>query len=468
LYLIEGRPGAGKTTLGLQFLLAGAEQGEPCLYVTLSETERELREVATSHGWSLDGITLCELQGSGDGAATSSHYTFFHPAEIELSEAIQRFLGVAERLQPRRVVLDSLSELRLLARDSLRYRRQVLALKHHFDRMGCTVLLINRETQDEDFQIASIAHGVLQLETPAQEYGGARRRLKVDKIRGISYRSGYHDFTIQTGGLIVYPRLVAAEHREEFPAERVPSGVKELDTLVGGGLERGTSVLFLGPSGVGKSTLTMQYVRAAAERGEPVQCFLFDEGLSQWRARARGLGMDLEGHLRAGRIRLRQVDPAELSPGALAHAMRSAVEDHGARLLVIDSLNGYQASMSEERFINLHLHELLAYLSQKGALTLMVMAQHGLLGQAVASPLELSYIADTVVLIRYFEAAGTVRQAISVVKKRIGRHERAIRELEIAPPQGIRVGAALCEFTGVLTGRPQFGGERDRLLHDDG
>jgi circadian clock protein KaiC len=457
MYLIEGDPGAGKTTLAMQFLLEGVRRGEPGVYATLSETEEELRDVAGSHGWGLDGITICDLQTAEESLKADSQYTLFHPSEIELSETTRAVLAAVESVKPARVVFDSLSEIRMLARDSLRYRRQVLALKHYFTGRCCTVLLLDYRTpQGGEFQLQSLTHGVLTLEHLAPEYGGQRRRLRVQKVRGVRFHDGYHDFSIETGGLVVYPRLVASGQRRSFAREAMASGIAELDKLLGGGLERGTSTMLLGPAGVGKSTLAMQYVQAAAARGERSGVYVFDETPETWLARARGLGMELGRHVEAGTVELRQIDPAQLSPGEFAQLVCGSI-DGGMRMVVVDSLNGYLNAMPEERFLSLHVHELLAYAGQQGAVTVLVMAQNGILGTGIEAPVELSYLADTVVLLRYFEAAGRVRQALSVVKKRSGAHEKTVRELRVAPP-GIHVGRRLAEFTGILTGNLVYTG----------
>lgn len=451
MYLVEGDPGAGKTTLALQFLLEGAKQGEAGVYATLSETEEELRDVARSHGWSLDGVEICDLQTSEESLQADSQYTLFHPSEVELSETTRSVLEVVERVNPSRVVFDSLSEMRLLARDSLRYRRQVLSLKQYFTQRHCTVLLLDYDSAASgDFQLQSLTHGVLTLEKLVPEYGGQRRRLRAKKIRGIKFRDGYHDFNITTGGLVIYPRLVAAEHHQPFAQQVVSSGLPELDKLLGGGLDRGTSAMLLGPSGVGKTVITTQYAAAAADRGESVAVYLFDESPATWRIRAEGLGLEVGGHLESGRITLRQIDPAELAPGEFSRTVQEAVQQ-GCRMVVIDSLNGYRHAMPEERFLTLHLHELLSYLNQQGVITFLVLAQHGLVGSDLESPIDLTYLSDNIILLRYFEAFGSVRQAISVVKKRTGDHERTVRELRLGP--GIRVGDTLREFHGVLSGR---------------
>jgi len=472
MYLIEGAPGAGKTTMAMQFLLAGARNGEAGVYATLSETEHELRDVASSHKWSLDGITICDLQTAEESLKADSQYTLFHPSEVELSETTRTVLEAVERVRPKRVVFDSLSEMRLLARDSLRYRRQILALKHYFTGRQCTVILLdygggggNGAGNSGDFQLQSLTHGVIGLDQLAPGYGGQRRRLRVQKMRGIKFREGYHDYLIATGGLQIFPRLVAAHHDGGGAVLDVTSGVAELDAMLGGGIESGTSTMIMGPSGVGKSTLTAQYIASAARRGERSVVYSFDESPATWTARAERLGMGMVAHLEAGLVTLRQVDPAELTPGELAEDVRRRVED-GVRVVVIDSLNGYRNAMPEENFLILHLHEMLSYLSQRGVLSLLVMAQYGLVGQDVAAPVDLSYLADTVILLRYFEAFGQVRQAISMVKKRSGPHEHSVRELRIGKT-GLRVGRELREFHGVLAGQLGYTGEAQPLLDDE-
>ena len=466
LYLLEGDPGTGKTTLALQFLLEGARLGEPVLYVTLSETKEELTAVARSHGWSLEGVNLHELVPPEESLKTESQYTIFHPSEVELGETTRAVIEEVERIQPRRVVFDSLSEMRLLARDPLRYRRQILALKQFFAGRHSTVLLLDdRTSADSDLQVQSIAHGVVMLEQLMLDYGAERRRLRVSKLRGSRFRGGYHDFTIRTGGLEVYPRLVAADRRAEFRSEASPSGVAELDSLLGGGLDRGTATLLMGPAGSGKSSLAAHFAAASAVRGERAAAFIFDEGVNTYLNRAAGLGTDLRAEVEAGRLTVQQVDPAELSPGEFAHAVCAAVERDGARLVVIDSLNGYLQAMPDERFLTAQMHELLTYLNQQGVVTLLVMAQHGLLGP-MSSPVDVSYLADTVVLLRYFEAGGAIRRAISVVKKRTGRHEDTIREMRLSASRGVEIGEPLTAFRGVLTGVPVLagGGEKAALL----
>jgi circadian clock protein KaiC len=450
LHLVEGAPGTGKTTLALRFLLEGVQQGERALYVSLAETARELRTVARRHGWSIEAVNFHEVITSEESRDQSVMY---HSSEVELSETVQQVLAQIEATQPARVVIDSLSELRLLAQNSLRYRRQMLALKRFFDERQCTVLLLDDQTAGgEDLQVQSIAHGVVVLEQMTPEYGGDRRRLRVRKLRGTGYRSGYHDFILSQGGLAVFPRLVAAEHPGEFHPELLPSGIAALDTLLAGGLVRGTSTLVLGPAGIGKSSLAMQYAVAAAERGEHAAIFLFDETVAVALARTRGLGLPIEEHVQAGRIHLQQINPAELSPGEFAAALRRAVESDGATVVVVDSVNGYLNAMPEEQFLTLQLHELLTYLNQRGVVTLLVVAQHGLVG-TMQTPIDVSYLTDTVILLRYFEDRGRVRQAIAVVKKRVGGHERTLRELHLGR-EGITIGEPLLQFQGVLTGIP--------------
>lgn len=464
IYLLQGDPGVGKTTLGLQFLLEGRRAGEQGLYVTLSETEEELRAGAATHDWSLDGLAIHQLSTPEEMIQAQTQNTLFHPAEVELNETIDRVMKLVDRTKPLRVVFDSLSEMRLLAGDLLRYRRQILALKQHFVGRNTTVLFLDDGTADTgDMQLQSLAHGVIALEKLAPAYGAVRRQLEVVKLRGIDFRSGKHDYTIERSGLRVFPRLVAAEHHKGFAREPLPSGVADVDILLGGGLNRGTSTLLLGPAGSGKSTLATRYVHAALSRGEHVAMFSFDENVDTMFARAASTGMALEGFVERGLLLVRQVDPAELSPGEFAHLVVQSVERHRARVLVIDSLNGYLMSMPDERFLVIQLHELLTYLGQLGVTTLLVVAQHGLLGN-MQTPVDITYLADTVVLFRFFEAGGKVRKALSVLKKRIGKHEDTIREIQIGA-EGVRVGPPLAEFRGILTGTPTYAGRDDSLLH---
>ena len=454
VYLVQGDPGVGKTTLGLQFLLEGIREGETALYITLSESKNELEAVADSHGWSLEGLHIYE-QLVGEEALTEEETTVFYPAEIELGETIKGMLLEVERLKPQRVVIDSLSEIRLLAQSGLRYRKQILALKQFFAGRNVTVLCLDDRTNDvSDLQLQSVPHGVVELERFTPLYGAARRRLQLVKVRGLRFRDGYHDFAIETGGLIVYPRLVAAEHRSTLPHEPIPSGLPALDVMLGGGISRGSSTVVMGPAGSGKSAVASQYICAAASRGEKAAMFLFEESRNGAMNRAKTLGMALRQYVDDGTVKIRQVDPAELQPGEFAHLVREAVEEDGVRVLVIDSLNGYLNAVPEERFLLLHLHELLSYLSYHGVATILVFAQHGLLG-SMQSTVDVSYLADCVILLRYFEAKGRIHKAISVVKKRSGPHETAIRGLTMTP-DGLQVGEALETYHGVLTGVPRY------------
>jgi circadian clock protein KaiC len=466
IYLVEGDPGTGKTTLALQFLREGVRLGEAGLYVTLSETKEELLSVADSHGWSLDGFGIYELVPSEDSLRPESQYTIFHPSEIELSETTSAVLKEVERIKPRRVVFDSLSEMKLLAREPLRFRRQILALKQYFSGKQSTVLLLDDKVSDgRDLQVQSLAHGVISLEHLAIEYGSDRRRLRIIKLRGAHYRGGYHDFNIETGGIRVFPRLVAAEHRQDFSNESVTSGVPELDLLLGGGLDRGSSTLILGPAGSGKSSLGAQFAAAAASRAEHAAVFIFDEIRETYVARAAGIGTDLKAYIESGLIKLQQVDPAELAPGEFVYGVIRSVESSNARVVIIDSLNGYLNAMPEERFLTIQMHELLTYLNQQGIVTILVMAQHGFLGSSMGTPVDVSYLADTVLMLRYFEAEGAVHRALSVVKKRTGVHENTIRELEITS-KGIRVGEPLTKFQGVLSGIPAYSGTKGTLIKE--
>lgn len=463
LYLIEGDPGTGKTTIAMQFLMEGARRGQKGLYITLSESKSELLEIAESHGWSVDGIDLFEVVADETQLQAETQYTVFSPSEIELADTTKAVLAEVERLQPVRVVFDSLSEMRLLARDSLRFRRQILGLKKYFSGRKCTVLLLDDRTADEhDLQLQSIAHGVIMLESVEREYGIKRRRLDVKKLRGSWFREGFHDYRIQHGGIEVYPRLVAAEHLLASEPTQLSSGIEALDTLLGGGLDSGTSALLLGPAGCGKSTIAVRYALSTVERGDCAALFAFDETLATMELRARGLGMDIRKHVESGKLILRQVDAAEISPGQFVHEVRNLVENHDMKLLVIDSLNGFLNAMPGEKFLAMQLHELLAYLGQKGVATVMTLAQHGFVGTNIDTPVDVSYLADTVLMFRYFEAAGAVRQALSVIKKRSGEHERTIRELVMKSGK-ITVGSVLTEFDGVLTGAPAYRGTLEGL-----
>ncbi len=453
-YLIEGNPGAGKTTLALQFVIEGVKCGQKVLYVTLSESKRDLLSVARSHGFPTDGVVIYELLPGEEELKPEGQYTVFHPSEVELNDRMQTIFKEVERVNPDRLVIDALSELRMLARDSLRYRRQILAMKNYLSTRTCTVLLLDDlSTRDRDLQLHSVVHGVISLEKMNREYGDARRRLEVSKLRGSNFSGGFHDYVIRTGGVIVYPRLVAAQFRGETETTTVSSGIPELDNLTGGGLERGTSTLLLGPAGCGKTTVAVRWVVSAAERGDKCGVFIFEEGRQTLIARAAGLGMDLGPHLESGRITLEQVDPAEMSPGEFVMRVRTCVEQFEAKVIVIDSLNGYLQSMPGERYPASHLHELLSYLNNRGVLTMVILAQSGLVGH-MDSPVDVSYLADNILLLRYFEVHGEIRQAISTMKKRSGGHEHTIRELSLGPDR-IRVGDPLREFQGVLTGVPQ-------------
>lgn len=461
IYLLEGTPGTGKTTVGLQFLLDGAARGEKCLYVTLSESIDELRLASDSHGWSLDGIELHELVNEL-GLDPDSEQSVLHPSEVELGETVREVIARIDELRPARVVFDSLSELRLLAQNPLRYRRQILALKQMFSSRACTVLLLDNGTAD--IQLHSIAHGVIVLEQVRRGFGAARRRLNVLKMRGVKFHGGLHDFSLNTGGVEVFPSLVADDHDASFPMTPASTGSKELDALLGGGLAPATNTLLLGPSGVGKTTTAVRCMLEALERGEKASYFLFDEGRQTLLTRARSLGMDLDTHIATGRLLIDEIEPAEFSPGEFACRVRKAVEAGGARFVVFDSLNAYIHAMPGEEFLVLQMHELLNYLNQKGATTLLVLGQHGVVGD-VRSDIDLSYLSDGIVLFRYFEAAGEVRTALSVLKSRVNAHERSIRELRLSPI-GLQVGETLTDFMGVLSGLPTYGG--DGALLTDG
>jgi circadian clock protein KaiC len=467
-YLIEGVPGTGKTTMALQFLLEGARAGEKGLYVTLSETKVEITQVAASHGWSLDNIELYELEAIQENLQPDEQYTFFHPSEVELAETTKRICQRVEAIRPSRVVFDSLSEMRLLARDPLRYRRQILILKQFFSGKDCTVWMLDDQTaHDTDSQLRSISHGVILLENQVTNHGSSPRRLRVVKMRAVSFQEGYHDFTIERGGLVVHPRLIAALERGKIaPAssktKTAQSGVQAFDALTGGGLFYGSSTLILGPAGSGKSSIASQFLWTAAERGERVAAYLFEEGRESYLRRSAGMGLDLEKHVSSGRINLHQIDPAVLTPGEFAARVRDEVKNCCATILVIDSLNGYLNAMPSENYLMIQMHELLTYLNDHGVLTLLILAQHGFLG-SMQAPMDVSYLADTVVALRYFEAGGRVRKAISVLKKRAGAHENTIREYMITK-EGIRIGDPLEEFRGVLTGVPAFMGKETALL----
>jgi len=470
LHLIEGRPGSGKTTLGLQFLLDGVRRSETGLYITLSETKQELLAVAATHGWSLDGLVLYELIPPELSLDPKQQQSLLYASDLELGETVRMVLAEVERRRPKRVVFDSLSEIRLLSQGSLRYRRQVLALKHFFLQLGCTVLMLDDLTSEQDdLNLHSISHGVLRLEQFALPYGAERRRLRVIKMRGTAFSGGFHDLTIERGGVVVRPRLIAAQHRRSFSgsdAEPVSSGVPGLDALLGGGLDRGTATLILGPSGAGKSSLTLRYVVSALERGEAALIVTFDETRHILLKRAAGMGMNLEPAIAARQLRVAQVDPAEMSPGELTDLLRQAVERDRVGMVVLDSLSGYQNAMPEEQYLLLQMHEILTYLNQQGVVTLLVLAQHGLVGPMM-TPVDLTYLSDTILLLRFFEAGGRIRRALSVLKKRTGGHEDSIREYRI-DARGVRVGQPLTEFQGVLTGVPTYSGPPEALLEGRG
>jgi circadian clock protein KaiC len=465
-YLLEGVPGAGKTTIALQFLKAGAAAGERCLYITLSETEGELRATAISHEWDLTGIDIFELVPPENLLDEDQQQSLLYSSDLELGETTKRIFEAFEKAMPERVVLDSLSEIRLLAQSSLRYRRQILALKHYFARSGATVLMLDDLTSDgNDKTVHSIAHAVIRLDELSPEYGGERRRLRVLKYRGRRFRGGFHDFVIDTGGVRVFPRLVSAEHKGVIARDQLVTDTSELNALLGGGVERGSSLLFLGPAGTGKSLLALTFIKTAIERGEAAAMFVFDEEIGLLVQRALGLGIDLQGMIDTGKLILEQVDAAELTPGEFSARVRHCVEVNASRTVVIDSLNGYQAAMPAEQALVLHMHELLQYLNRQGATTILTVAQHGLVGDMKA-PVDITYLADTVILLRYFEAVGQVRRAISVVKKRMGRHENSIREYQIGG-RGITLGAPLTGFQGILRGVPILVGDADLLRRED-
>ena len=463
LYLIDGNPGVGKTTLALQFLLEGVRQGEQCLYVTLSETKAELESVAESHGWSLDGIEIIELSQIESALATKSQNTLFQPAEVELNNLSKLLLDRIVQLKPRRLVLDSLSEMRLLAQNPLRYRRQILMFKQRFSVLPCTALLLDdRSAVGPDVQVQSIVHGMFSLHVIPLKFGINRRYLTVIKLRGAQFQEGNHDYVIKRGGITLFPRLVAAAYPASFRRTLGSSGNRELDLLLGGGLHAGTSNLIMGPAGSGKSTVACLFANEAARRGEKVVYFAFDENVHTLLARAKEMRLDFDRHIAAGTLGVHQIDPAEVAPGELAHRIVECVERDAGRMIVLDSLNGYVNAMPEDDFLNLHLHELLSFLNQRGVITIMMLAQQGLIG-AMGTPVDVSYLADSVILTRFFEARGSVRKAISIIKKRSGAHENTIRELMMTQA-GIQIGPALGDFEGVLTGVPKFVGTPGQVL----
>jgi circadian clock protein KaiC len=467
VFLLEGAPGTGKTTVGTQFLLAGAEAGERCLYITLSENEDELRAGAASHRWDLSGVDVFELIPPENLLDEDQQQSLLYSSDLELGETTKCIFEAFERVKPHRVVLDSLSEIRLLAQSSLRYRRQILSMKHYFAKAGATVLLLDDLTADaNDRTVHSIAHGVVRLEERAPEYGAERRRLRVLKYRGRRFRGGFHDFAITTGGVHAFPRLISAEHRKKFARDVLKTGIAELDALFGGGLARGSSILILGPAGTGKSLLTLTFVQSAINRGERAAMFLFDEELGLLFERAKGLGVDMQTMVDAQQLVIEQVDAAELTPGEFSERVRRCVEIYKAQTVVIDSLNGYQAAMPGEHQLILHIHELLQYLNRQGATTFLTVAQHGLVGD-MKTPVDVTYLADTVVLLRYFEMMGRMRRAISIVKKRTGLHEDTIREFRIGT-RGITLGDPLTNLQGVLRGVPTLVGNGPALALAEG
>ena len=460
LYLVEGNPGSGKTTFGLQFLLAGVAAGEHTLYVTLAESRWELEQAAASHDFDISAIEVFEVSPPELATKPLEQYTVFHPSEVELADVMQSILDRVSQVKASRIVIDSMSELRMLARDPLRYRRQIMTLKQFFMGQNSTVLLLDdRSGEETDTQLQSIAHGVIRMETLERDFGSVRRQLEIRKVRASAYREGFHDYVIRKGGLLVFPRLISAEHRDlRADRRQISSGLDELDRLFGGGVGRGTSTLFMGPAGSGKSTLAAKFLATAAERGERGVMFAFDELPASIMARCSGLGIPLEPHLKSGMLRIQQVDPAQVSPGEFIAQIRREVDENKCRLICIDSLNGFFNAMEQEHAVIIQLHELLAFLNQSGVATFMVMAQYGVIGSHMTTPLDVSYLADNVLLFRYFEAQGAFRQAISVVKRRSGPHERTIRELIVAENQ-ISVGGPLREFEGVLTGTPHYVGK---------
>ncbi len=466
-YLVQGDPGSGKTTLALQYVLGRKAAGERCLYITLTESRRDLESACRSHGWLLEGVDVCDLTRSAANLAGEPESSVFHPSETELGETTQAVLAAVDRAKPQHVVFDGLSEMRLLSGSPLVYRRQLLALKEFFAQRKATVLLLDdRSSAFGDVQPESLVGGNFVLERTLPQYGRARRRMYATKVRGSNFREGYHDYEIVRGGVVVHPRLVAAEHHDRFEREALPSGVANLDAMLTGGLTTGSTTLLLGPAGVGKSTVAMQYAVAAMKSGKKAACYVFDEVIDTLVERTEKLCLSQEGgvteFMRSGLLHAQQVDPAEMSPGAFAHEVRRAVEA-GAKVVVIDSLNGYMNAMPEERFLTTHLHEMFSYLNQKGVVTIMVVAQHGMIvGTAGGGDVDVSYLADTVLLFRYFEVRGEILQALSVFKKRTGSHERTLRQLTISE-RGVAVGEPLREFRGVMTGVPQYEGKTEVL-----
>lgn len=464
LYLLRGAPGVGKTTLAMQFLLEGARNGEQSLYITLSETKEEIRDIAASHDWDISNISIFELSALEQALAEEAQNTIFHPSEIQLNKTTDLLLRKIEEINPRRLVLDSLSELRLLSDTPLRYRRQMLALKQYFAGKEITVMFLDDHSNLEvDLHVQSIAHGVISIEALASDYGAERRRVKVNKLRGVNFVGGYHDAIIVPGGMQIFPRLIASEYPPLLEAGMLKGGNEHLDELLGGGLDYGTSCLILGPAGTGKSSLAYQYVAAAAAKGEPSLVCAFEENLRTALSRSEALGIPLGKLIEEKLVTLKQIDPGEMAPGQLVNMVRDAVETGGAKVVVIDSLNGYLQAMPEVRFLNIQLHELLTYLSHRGVITILTVAQQGVIGSTMQTPVDLTYLADTVLLLRYFEQAGEIRKAISVLKKRIGHHELTIREF-FWNQKGVHVGDPLRKFEGVLTGVPQYRGDESKMM----
>jgi circadian clock protein KaiC len=466
IYLLQGKPGTGKTTLALQFLNEGVRLGEKVLYVTFSETMTELKTVIQSHGWEPGALVILELSAIATEIGSKSNTTLFHPSEIELSKTVDLLRKKVEELKPDRIVIDSVSELRLLADSSLKYRRQMLALKEFFIHHHATVLLLDDLTTEAgDLHVQSIVHGVLLLEKFRAAYGAERRQFHIVKLRGVPFRGGTHDYIIEKGGLRMFPRLVASDHSVPFKSETLASGVEALDCLVGGGFDRGTSNLILGPAGSGKSTIALRFALTAAQNGKCVSVYSFEESVQNLEGRAKALGLDIRPYIDSGNLVLRKVDPAELTPGQFATLLRTATDEHKADMVVIDSLNGYVHAMPEQQFLMLQLHELLAYLANNGVVTIMILAQAGIMG-SMKSPLDLTYLADTVLITRFFEAFGRVKKAVSVIKKRTGAHEETLRELKIGQG-GVMVGPVLEEFSGIFSGIPNFVGSAHKILKED-
>ena len=463
LYLLQGKPGTGKSTIALQFLLEGVRTGEKSLYVTFSETKLELETVAKSHGWNLENLDILELSAISSSIGTSSQTTLFHPSEIELNKTMNLLLAKLNESNAKRIVFDSVSELRLLADNSLRYRRMMLEFKEFFIGRGSTVLFLDDLTSEAgDIHVQSIVHGVLLLEKFRAGYGVERRQFHISKLRGVAFKGGTHDYSIIKGGITIFPRLVASDSHANFQRETFSSEVPALDSLIGGGFHRGTSNLLLGPAGTGKSTIAMKFAIEAAKKGKKVAIYNFEESSFNILVRAQELGLELEKYIASGNITLRKIDPAELTPGQFNALLRNSANEFHADMVVIDSLNGYIHAMPEQKFLMLQLHELLAFLSSRGVVTVMILAQSGIMGQ-MQTPLDLTYLADTVIITRYFEAFGSIKKAISVIKKRTGTHEETMRELKIGPG-GVIVGPVLKEFSGIFTGVPKYSGTESKMM----